>query len=400
MTSPRTPGSASLSEVPAVRHNAPSSLVYVGLGSVEAAGREVARAGTSRVVLVTSPSLAGSTHAARVKAALGDALVATFGDVQKYSPIPVVLELSALLTRVAADGVVVLGGGSSIVTARAASVLSAEDRPFEELRTRRDETGKVVNPAMPARKVPQWIVPSTPTTAYGKAGVAMRDPGTGTRVALFDPKVRARGVFLDPDVASSAPAALVRSAALNALSMALEGLLATRHDPFAEALLNQAVREISGNLAVVEDLGGDRDARLRLMSGALLAGQGSDFSGGGLALALAHALAPHASYASGVLESRMVTRTLPFSLETVPDRSAVVAEALGLDPRSSVANIVGTLERIVGDAGVPQRLRDMGVSYNTLDTIVEAASTDWAIGARLPRTATRDELRSLIVEAW
>jgi alcohol dehydrogenase class IV len=57
------------------------------------------------------------------------------------------------------------------------------------------------------------VVPSSPTTAYAKAGAAVRDPETGERLALYDPKARAQGVVLDPVMALTAPARLSWSAA-------------------------------------------------------------------------------------------------------------------------------------------------------------------------------------------
>ena len=47
----------------------------------------------------------------------------------------------------------------------------------------------------------------------------MRDPETGERLALYDPKARAQGVVLDPVMALTAPPRLSWSAALNVFSI-------------------------------------------------------------------------------------------------------------------------------------------------------------------------------------
>ena len=54
-----------------------------------------------------------------------------------HSPIPVVEEASRELERLGADSVIAIGGGSAIVTARAASILHAEKRDVRELCTQR-----------------------------------------------------------------------------------------------------------------------------------------------------------------------------------------------------------------------------------------------------------------------
>ena len=57
---------------------------------------------------------------------------------------------------------------------------------------------KLHSPKLLAPKLPQFIVPTTPTTAMVKAGSAVFDPATGERLALFDPKTRAHAIFIDP----------------------------------------------------------------------------------------------------------------------------------------------------------------------------------------------------------
>ena len=135
-----------------------------------------------------------------------------------------------------------------MVTARAATILLGEDKDVRELCTRREPGGRLVSPRLSAPKLPQWVVPSSPTTACAKAGAAVRDPETGERLALYDPKARAQGVVLDPVMALTAPPQLSWSAALNVFSMAVEGLQSRRIDPLADAMLAHALRMVVTSL--------------------------------------------------------------------------------------------------------------------------------------------------------
>ncbi|WP_219924739.1 hypothetical protein, partial [Halomonas sp. ND22Bw] len=65
-----------------------------------------------------------------------------------------------------------------------------------------------------------------------------------TRLTLFDPKSRAQGIFVDPDIVLTAPTALVDSSVSSTLSMAVAGLLSGVDDPIAMASLDGAVQEI------------------------------------------------------------------------------------------------------------------------------------------------------------
>jgi alcohol dehydrogenase class IV len=99
-----------------------------------------------------------------------------------------------------------------MVTARAATIVLAEGEDQARLSTSRDASGRMHSPKLRAAKLPQFVVPTTPTTAIVKAGCAVFDPTAGRRLALFDPKTRAQAIFVHPDLVASAPDDLVTSA--------------------------------------------------------------------------------------------------------------------------------------------------------------------------------------------
>jgi alcohol dehydrogenase class IV len=68
------------------------------------------------------------------------------------------------------DGLVALGGGSVSVTGRAVAIAVGEGGDLVTLATHRDENGRFVSPRLDTPKVPIVVLPTTPSTAYGKAG--------------------------------------------------------------------------------------------------------------------------------------------------------------------------------------------------------------------------------------
>ena len=280
-----------------LRHATPAFRTFCGEDACKALPRELARVGARRAVIIAPPVMVEHAEALRrLHDALGELLVGQFLQVAEHSPVD------------NADAVIAVGGGSSVVTARAASILLAEGSDIRELCTRREADGRLFSPKLTAPKLPQWVVPSTPTTAYAKAGSAIRDPETGARLALYDPKTRAQGIILDPVMALTAPRKLVWSAALNVFSTAVEGLQSRPIDPLADALLSQALRTTSAWLPRAEADPEDPQPRLYLMLAALMSGQGSDYTGGGLAQALSHAIGPRSSAANGVVEAVLQRR--------------------------------------------------------------------------------------------
>jgi alcohol dehydrogenase class IV len=391
-----------MTDLPQFRHVTPAYRTFCGDKALDALPGELDRVGSSRALIVGGPWLVGTEALDRVEAALGSRLVGRFDDVEEHSPIPAVEKARRLLEETQADAVIAVGGGSSIVTARAASILLAEGKDVRDLCTQRGADGRLTSPKLLAPKIPNWVVPSTPITAYAKAGSAVRDPDTDERLALFDPKTRAQGVFLDPTVALTAPAGLASAAALNAFSMAVECIEAGVDDPLADALLIHALRMLAEWLPRLQAEPEDAEPRLRLMLAALLCGQGSDYVGGGLAQALSHAAGPRSSVSNGVVEALLLPHTMRFNVPVTGPRLGLIADALDGGSTGQGApeeRAVAAVERMLGSLDVPARLRDVGVEREALPEIVEAAIDDWSI-TRVPRAVQRQHLAELLEAAW
>lgn len=392
-----------MTSLPTIRHVTPGYRTFAGDRALDALPGELDRLGCRKVVIIGGPWLLQQPDALdAVESAAGDRLAGRFDDVQEHSPIPSVEKAALLLQETQADAVVAVGGGSSIVTARAATILLAENKGVRELCTSRGPDGRLTSPRLRAGKIPNWVVPSTPITAYAKAGSAVRDPDTGERLALFDPKTRAQGVFFDPRVAGTAPATLVSSAALNAFSMAVECLEAGVDDPLADALLIHALRLLGEWLPRLQVEPDAPEPRMRLMLAALLCGQGSDFVGGGLAQALSHAAGPRSTVSNGMVEALLLPHTMRYNEPVTGGRLPLVAEALGADAYHSGASAgtaVRAVEGMLARLGVPSRLRDVGVEHDALGAIADAAIDDWSV-TRVPRPVRREDLASLLEGAW
>ena len=393
---------------PEFQHATPGFRTFCGGRALDALPRELDRAGAARAVLCYGAAMTRHAQAlGRVEAALGSRLAGRFEGVREHSPLPSVLAAVQALTDADADAVIAVGGGSAIVTARAAAILLAEQQDVRELCTRRREDGRLHSPRLLKPKLPIWVVPTTPTTAYAKAGSAIRDPVTGERLALFDPKTRAQGIFFDPVLALTAPSSLARSSALNAFCMAVEGLQSGSDDPLAEALLTQAVRMLTEWLPRLAAEPAVAEPRLRTMLAALLAGQGSDYTGGGLAQAVSHAAGPRSTTSNGVGEALLLPVVMRYNAPVTAARLEVVAQVMassgiGAGPSAGAGlgdRAAATVEGFLRRLDVPSRLRDAGVDREAIPQIVTHTLDDWVI-TQIPRPISREGLHALLAAAW
>lgn len=300
------------------------------------------------------------------------------------------------------DPVIAVGGGSAIVTARAASIVLAEGGEVHALCTARGPDGRLRSPKLPAQKLPQFVVPTTPTTAAVKAGSAVLDPATRSRLALFDPKTRAQAVFVHPDLLATAPRRLVTGAGLHSFAMAVEGLLSPSGDAISDALLAHAAAMLASGLPALGDCDSDA-ARGSLVMAALMVGHATDFTGAGIALPLGHAISARFGIDNGMVNAILVPHVLRFNAQAAPDGVATLVRALQVQVpphQDAVPQLVATLQDVATRAGAPLRLREIGVDRASLPQLADVAMQDWFVKDNPRPVRDAADLRGVLEAAW
>lgn len=389
--------------MPVFRHITPPLRLFSGSNSLEQLSRELRRGECQRALILCGSSLAREESLiGMVQSALGDRCVGVFSGVRAHSPVSAVEAVAEELLRVKADSVVAVGGGSAIVTARAASIMVAENCDLKRLATWRDEKGDLKSPKLMAPKMPQFVVPTTPTTAIVKAGSAVLDEEEQDRLALYDPKTRALSVFIHPSMVDSAPASLVISASLNTFSMAIEGLTSRMGDPLSDALLMHALRLLSIHLTNPSGIESST-VRSELVLAAILCGQGTDYTGAGITTVLGHAIGGRFDVENGIVNAILLPHVIRFNADACEDRLPKVLSALGEtshECESIVESLVPSFHSIFQGLGIPRRLRDIGVARSALSDIAESAMGDWFLKGNPRPVQNAGELNKILEEAW
>ena len=259
----------------------------------------------------------------------------------------------------AGDGVIAMGGGSSI------------------------DLGKAISAAA---GVPLVSVPTTYAGAEWTSFYGIRDPerkmrGGGAGAHLG-------GVVYEPELTLSLPRAETVGTALNALAHSAEALYVEGHNPEADEHALTGARLIGEWLPRVVDAPQDLEARTKLLEGAMH----SATALGGSMLALGHAIAQALGGRYGLPHGAMNALALPaalrFNTEAAPEAVRRFGEALGPD---DPATRVEELARLGGF----ERLRDFGVPEDELGEV--AAATVERAGAKAnPRPATAFEVEELL----
>jgi maleylacetate reductase len=283
-------------------------------------------------------------------------VVERFTGVRRHAPTDVVTAATDAASE--ADGLVALGGGSTIDTGKAVSAQSA----------------------LPLIAVPTTYSGSEWTPYYG-----MRDEASGTKTGGSGANTVA--VVYEPLLTLDLPRGETVGTALNALAHCAEALYA---GPCEDATTGAAL--IASALPAVVADGHDVDERTRLLEGAMRAGMALAVRGLFLGHAMAQALGGRYGAPHGALNALCLAPALRFNESVVPEAIAALAMALGVGDAPAR---VQELARLGGF----ERLRSLGIPEDELGLV--AAEIAQRPGARAnPRSATPDEIEGLLRSIW
>jgi alcohol dehydrogenase class IV len=386
-------------ELPIVELSWPTRVV-LGPGALARLPAELARLRVSRPLVVTDAGVVRAGLAARLYRVLDAAgIVATrFEEVQPNPTDRDAAEGLLAWRRGGCDGLVAIGGGSSIDAAKLVQLLTTHEPPL----SRYDDAiggDRHVRGDLP----PLVAIPTTAGTGseVGRSGVATL-PDTGRKTVIFSPHLMPRVALCDPELTVDLPAKLTAATGMDAFTHGLEAYVAAGFHPLADAVALDAVRRAARSLPVAVREPANLHARTDMMIAAL-EGAMAFQKGLGASHALAHALTPIAGLHHGLANAVVLPAVVAFDRPAAAARLAHVAVAMGADPRAGeAARADGAAERVralAAEVGIPGRLRDVGVREEDLPRIAAKAYED-ASHRTSPRPCTEADLLSIARAAW
>src|SRR5512132_1950912 len=253
---------------------------------------------------------------------VGDAAVAVFGDVQPDPTLANVQDALQALRDHEADGVVAIGGGSPMDTAKAAAVAFANEGDVRDYAG----YGNVPGPGLPL-----VAVPTTAGTGSEVTRVAViTDTDRDVKMMMLDGNLMARVAISDYKLTISTPAALTSWVGVDSLTHAIEAYVSTTATVLTDMLALQAARLIGAHLRRAVSAPDDEQAREAMMLGATLAG--AAFSNASVALVhgMSRPIGAHFHLAHGLSNALLLPAVTRFSVGGAPERYAAVAREMDL----------------------------------------------------------------------
>ena len=390
--------------------------LWSGAGAIEAHLAEaVARTGAQRCFVVCSPSIhRRTTTIARIAAALGPRLAGVFDGIAKDSTYASVCAARDAARAAGADLLIAVGGGSVIVATRAVAIFLGEPGDPFALMTQYPEGKPAYSPRLTAPKLPIVNIPTTPTSAMNRAGTGLANPDLDHRMEYFDPRTRPQAILLDEAALAATPDDVMRSTATTVFASALAAMAHTDINPLAEASRDHAFRLAHRAYLRLIETPADPAARMELALAAFLQNRAEDdgaprFRGGTFAGNYAVSTALHVRYPHvGQGESTCVLQAPRIRLAETVDPAAArqVATALGvwrdgMEARSAALAVADALEALYARAGMPVRLRTLGIPREELPAVAKETVKNFNAnaGARSPEAQVAEAL-ALLEEAY
>ncbi len=383
--------------------------IHAGEGALENLRGEVDRNKAKRAFVVCGNSVARNTDLiARIQTNLADRFAGVFDRVEASSPLPSVHEGVTAAREAGADLIVAVGGGSAMVTARAIIILLAEKGDIHELCTQYPPGQAPVSPRLMARKIPNILVLTTPSTAMTRAGTAVMDTQARHRLELFDPKTRPAAMIWDDDALLSAPADLYLNTAASALSGILTGVAAPRTNPVSHGDMLHALRLSLESLPLMRTDPNNTAARLNLVAASFLSNRALDGMRGrafGIISSLGHVidtLYPHISHG----DSYALTTAwgMRFNQRETTAGLSRLAHALGvgndMPDDESAKRAPDFVEDFYRSLGMPVRLRDAAIPQQDLKRIAQDAMGDFYLHQNARKVKDPSELLELLEQMW
>ncbi len=329
---------------------------------------------------------------------------AVYTDIPLDSSIEKVNEISAIYRENNADGIIAIGGGSVIDTAKGLKMLISQGG--------RDIMNYVGSEMLGrGQSVPFTAIPTTSGTGSEATGVAVIKDG--------ERKVKLEFIssFLLPDIAvldvralESMPARITALTGLDALTHAIEAYSCLQKNPISQCYALSAIKLIVENLEEAIRKPKDKKARISMAIASYIAGAAFSNSMVGIVHAIGHSVGGVCSVAHGEAMTILLPVCMRYNLGFADDDYADLllylsdAETYASTEKTrraekAVEVVENFISRIKAAAPIATNLSERGVRRSDFEQIAIRAMNDGALIVN-PRSADKDDILKILEKAF
>lgn len=290
------------------------------------------------------------------------------------------------------DGIVAVGGGSSIDLAKAVALLFNHPAPLRQYAAIEGGVAKIN-----ADVLPLIAVPTTAGTGSEVGRAALITMNDERKLGFLSPYLIPSVAICDPRLTLGLPPFLTAATGMDAIAHCVETFLSPKVNPPAEAIALDGLRRASAYLVEAVENGTNLTARNEMMMAAL-EGAMAFQKGLGAVHSLSHALGGlhELKLHHGTLNAVLMPTVLRFNQRDCEEKFARLKDAMGLAQGDDLAE---AFVKLNAKLGMPSSLSEMGVREEHLDQVAQWALEDHSTATN-PRAPSREDFFKMLNEAF
>ena len=366
--------------------------IHLDFGTRSLLASECERIGIKKPLIVTDAGVRAAGVLQKVLDALPVSLQGPVYDRTPSNPTEAaVREAAAMFNEHGCDGLIAVGGGSSLDCAKGVAIAATHPGPLVTYATIEGGSGKITEAVAPL-----IAVPTTAGTGSEVARGAIVITDDHRKLGFHSWHLLPRSAICDPELTLGEPPGLTAATGMDAIAHCMETFMAAPFNPPADGIALDGLERGWAHIERATRDGQDRDARLNMMS-ASVQGALAFQKGLGAVHSLSHSLGgANPRLHHGTLNAMFLPAVVRFNASApsvIRDkRLDRMARAMGL---GSGADIPEAIRAMNARLGLPTGLAAMGVEPALFERIISGALADHCHKTN-PRVATADEYRELL----
>jgi hypothetical protein len=372
--------------------------IHIDHGAISLLTAECSRIGITRPLIVTDAGVRAAGLLAKAEAALGDLPYAVFDGTQSNPTEAGVRAALAVLEKERCDGLIAVGGGSSMDLAKGVAILARHAGPLKHYATIEGGSPRITEAVLPL-----IAVPTTAGTGSEVARGAIVIVDDGRKLGFHSWHLMPRSAVLDPDLTLGLPPVLTAATGMDAITHCMEAFMAHAVNPPADGIALDGLMRGWAHIERATQNGQDREARWNMMS-ASMQGALAFQKGLGCVHSLSHSLGgvnPRLHH--GTLNALFLPAVIRFNAQADSVRRERrlqrMAHAMGLGTCDDDGNdLAQAVQALNARLKLPTGLAALGVTAGDFDRIIDGAMVDHCHKLN-PREASREDYRALLAQS-
>ncbi len=369
--------------------------IHIGADSLQMLPSECERIGIKRPMIVSDKGVVAAGIVGRVTEKLGGLACTLFDDTPSNPTENKVRDAADLFRATKCDGLIAVGGGSSIDLAKGVAILATHSGELKEYATIEGGSGKITDKAAPL-----IAIPTTAGTGSEVARGSIIIVNDGRKLGFHAWHLLPRSSICDPLLTLGLPPYLTAATGMDAIAHCIETFLAPAFNPPADGIALDGLERGWANIELATRDGGDIDARLNMMS-ASMQGAMAFQKGLGAVHSLSHPLGGlKIDGKTGLHHGTLNAIVMPAVLRFNASAPSVIREkriqrlkhAMRL---SAEADIAEEVVQMCTRLGLPIKLSQIGVQREMFDKVIHGALLDHCHKTN-PREASADDYRAML----